>query len=144
MRRLTTAFLLSLGIVATISGCTLPVFACPAIGYSSIVSVTLEKPQPGLTLTLCDGEGCEPVGAQLSSGGETEPGSSTSGVMSISGDSENGWEAWMWAGKPVLGYRLSDSAGNEVASGFVDTTWVRVSGSEQCGGNRQAEVTLST
>lgn len=144
MRRPTTAMLLSLGIIMTMSGCTWPVFACPAIGYSSIVSVTLEQPQPGLTLELCDGEGCEPGGAQLSFSDESELDPNATGITALSGDSEKGWEAWVLNGKPVLGYRLSDAAGKVLTSGSVDTDWVRVNGNEQCGGNRQSEVSLST
>jgi hypothetical protein len=65
------------------------------------------------------------------------------GVLELTGDSSNGWSASLNSGQPVLGYRLIDEDGAVVAQGVTEADWVRIDGTEQCGGNRLAEVQVS-
>ena len=128
-----------------LTGCTgiFPV-ACPAVGYSSSATITLQSPRSGLTLEVCDGEGCEPgpPAEPLRIGGEVEP-RDDGDFAELSGSSLDGWSAvFMIGGEPVLGYRLTDEADVIVGEGHMPVDWVRIDGSEQCGGNREARITL--
>lgn len=124
------------------TGCAPPFVACPAIGWGSVARITLADPRPGLTLELCDGQGCEP-GPRMTPvevGATEEP--TQTGVLSIKGNSSSGWSASVLGGESVLGYRLTDAAGAVIAEGEVDAGWVRIDGDERCGGNREARVLL--
>ncbi len=128
-----------------LTGCSeiFPV-ACPAVGYSSSATITLETPRSGLILEVCNGEGCVPgpPAEPLRIGDKVE--SRDDGAFTeLSGSSLDGWQAvFMLGGEPVLGYRLTDEAGVVVGEGYVRVDWVRINGSEQCGGNRTATVEL--
>jgi len=141
MRRVGAASLLALPI-ALLSGCVSFGFACPAIGYGSTAHIVLQDPRPGLRLELCDGEGCTPgtVMEPTEIGATAEP--VDTGIHLLEGDSASGWSAGMFAGQPVLGYRVTDSAGALVAEGQIAVEWVRIDGDDRCGGNRAAEVVL--
>ncbi|PWC04216.1 hypothetical protein DCE94_08655 [Agromyces badenianii] len=135
------SFLGILGVALTGCASSYP-FACPAIGYGSTAYVTLSDPRPGLTIELCDGDGCVPgpVEMPVEIGATEEP--VETGIFSLDGDSATGWTAALFGGQPVLGYRLTDSAGALVAEGHAEVDWARVDGTEQCGGNREARVEL--
>ncbi|MEU1972648.1 hypothetical protein ABZ477_13385 [Microbacterium sp. NPDC019599] len=130
----------------TLTGCVPIGFACPAIGYTSVAHVTLAEPQPGLTLQLCDGEGCEPgppmQPVEIASPGATAEPVLETGVFEITGDSATGWTAVFSGGQPVIGYRLLDKNGMTVTQGGLEVEWVRVGGDERCGGPREAEIEL--
>ena len=150
-----------------LSGCIPPGFACTTIGYISVAHVALADPRPGIELQLCEGEGCEPGTVmtgeehplQLATPSDlvdptgpaapsddptvpTGPSSAEAGPISLTGDSSTGWSAGFLAGYPVLNYRLIDTTGAVIAEGEVDVDWVRVGGSEQCGGPAEAEIEL--
>ena len=126
-----------------LTGCVPPFFACTTIGYSSVAHIELLEPRPGLELALCQGEGCTPGAVEMPiEVGSTESPMPT-GVFELTGDSSNGWSAALNSGQPLLGYRLSDEDGSVVAEGVTEADWVRIDGTEQCGGNRLAEVRLS-
>lgn len=126
-----------------LTGCAGIIDACPAIGYSSAVTITLENPRPGLTLEVCEGEGCTAgPPAEPRRVGEERPVDETS-LTELVGSSANGWRAtFILGGEPVLGYRLVDGVGAVVGAGHVPIEWVRIDGSEQCGGNRHADLEL--
>lgn len=128
--------------VALLTGCVPPFFACTAVGYSSVAHIELLEARPGLELELCEGEHCVPGPVEMPvEMGATESPIPT-GVFELTGDSVNGWSASMNSGQPVLGYRLTDQDGTVVAEGLAEADWVRIDGTEQCGGNRAAEVQL--
>jgi hypothetical protein len=61
----------------------------------------------------------------------------------MDGSSEVGWQAtFILGGGPTMGYRLTDETGTVVGEGHMKVDWIRIDGSEQCGGNRQATVEL--
>lgn len=140
-----TAFAAVIAASASLTACTeiFPV-VCPAVGYSSTATITLETPRPGLTLEVCDGDGCVPgpPAEPLRIGDKVE--SRDDGPYTdLSGSSLDGWQAvFMIGGDPVLGYRLTDDTDVVAGEGHVPVEWVRVSGSEQCGGHRTATVEL--
>lgn len=141
MRLIKTLPVLVLSLVL-LTGCVPPFAACPAVGYGSIVRIQLGEPRPGLELGLCEGVGCVPGPVERPvEVGATEPAAPT-GVFDLTGDSATGWSASMNSGQPVLGYRLTDDEGIVVADGTTELDWVRIDGTEQCGGNRVAEVRL--
>lgn len=127
---------------AMLTGCGPIGFACTAIGHSSIARITLADPRPGLSLELCDGGECTPgpVERPVEVGATEQP--PQTGVTGLDGDSVSGWTASFLGGQPVLGYRLTDAAGTVVSEGSVDVEWVRIDGTERCGGNTEADVVL--
>lgn len=142
MRRFGSVTLTALS-VALLSGCAPFGISCPAIGYGSTAYITLDQPRTGVTLEVCDGEGCTPGPAMEPTGvGVTEEPVET-GIHQLTGDSSTGWSASMLGGQPVLGYRLVDDTGAVIAEGSVDVEWVRIDGDDRCGGNRAAQVVLS-
>lgn len=131
-----------------LAGCVPPGFACTTIGYSSTAFIELEEPRRGVQLELCDGEGCRPGPAMAAT--EIQPATTTplpaardTGVMSIIGDGVTGWTADFLGGQPTIGWRLLDASGVELAQGTADADWKRVGGTAQCGGPREAMITLS-
>jgi hypothetical protein len=116
------------------TGCSPVLDACPAVGWSSTLYVSVDETAPavatGLVLALCDGEGCEP-------GRGTD-----TGITEIRGSSERGWSASLLGGQPVVGYRLTDESGALVREGHVALDWVRVGGDERCGGPREARIVV--
>ena len=142
MRLLKTVPLLLLSLVL-LTGCVPPFIACTAIGYGSVARIELLEPRPGLELALCEGGNCTPgpVEMPIEVGATERP--TPTGVFELTGDSSIGWSAALNSGQPVLGYRLTDEDGAVVAEGVTAADWVRVDGTEQCGGNRLAEVQLS-
>ena len=71
-----------------------------------------------------------------------EPVVEDTGVFSIVGDGVSGWSADFFGGQSTVGYRLTDSVGDLIAEGTIDVEWVRVGGTERCGGPREAEIQL--
>ncbi len=65
------------------------------------------------------------------------------GVMTITGNSVSGWSAEFLGGQAAVGYLLKDATGAVVAHGVVDVDWVRVGGTERCGGPREAQIEIA-
>lgn len=64
-------------------------------------------------------------------------------LQDLSGSSEVGWRVtFILGGESTMGYRLTDGTGVIVDEGYVNVDWVRIDGSEQCGGTQQATVEL--
>jgi hypothetical protein len=146
---------------AGLTACAPPGVACPAIGYFSSAQIVLSEPKSGVQLELCDGEGCvpgppiAPVDAPLviatelpATSGDApavEPDETPiedTGVLAIAGNGLTGWNADFVGGQPVIGYRVIGADGAVIAEGAVEVEWVRVGGSAQCGGPREAKVEL--
>lgn len=132
-----------------LTACVPPGFACSAVGYSSVARITLAKPSAGVQLELCDGAGCTP-GPPMATA-EMQPARTTAqpvvedtGVLTLVGDGVSGWSAEFLGGQSVVGYRLTDTVGEVIAEGTIDVDWVRVGGTERCGGPREAEIELPT
>lgn len=70
-------------------------------------------------------------------------GRDVAGVMSIVGDGVTGWTADFLGGQPTIGWRLLDASGAQLAEVTAAVNWERVGGSAQCGGPREARITLS-
>ena len=130
----------------SLTACVPPGFACSAVGYTSMAKIALAEPRSGVELELCDGPGCVP-GPPIAPAG-TQPARTTAepvvdtGVLTLVGDGVSGWSADFIGGQSVVGYRLTDTLGEVIAEGTVDVDWVRVGGTERCGGPRQAEIEL--
>ena len=71
-----------------------------------------------------------------------EPVADDTGVLTLIGDGVSGWSADFVGGQSVVGYRLTNAVGEVVAEGTIDVDWVRIGGTERCGGPREAEITL--
>jgi hypothetical protein len=124
-----------------LSACVPPVgFACPAIDYGRTVRITLTDPRPDLHLLLCNGEGCMPPATEGPQSAGPAPPRDT--VVTTRGDSVGGWTAEPIGYGPAFGYRLRDAAGVVVAQGEIAVEWVRVGGTERCGGPLEADVVL--
>jgi hypothetical protein len=103
------------------------------------MTITLDDPRPDLFLELCVDACADPDEAGAPS--RDEPWAAGSSIPA-SGDSLAGWTASPFMGTEALGYRLQDAAGAVTAEGTVEIEWVRVGGSEQCGGPLEADVRL--
>ncbi|CAH0178485.1 hypothetical protein [Microbacterium sp. Bi128] len=115
------------GALLPLTGCVPPMVACTAIGYSSTLFLDLDTPTTGLTLELCDGEGCTP-----SPTSDFEP-----------TETATGWVVSpLFGAGDVVGYRVTDATGAVVREGSVRPDWKRVDGSDTCGGNTEARVAL--
>lgn len=133
----------SLGLTA----CVPPGFACSAVGYLSVAKIALAEPTAGVELELCDGAGCVPgppmAPVEMQPARTTaEPIIEDTGVFTLVGDGVSGWSADFVGGQSVVGYRLTNTARGVVVEGTIDVDWVRVGGTERCGGPREADIEL--
>jgi len=139
--RRAAAGLLIVGIA--LPGCTLRDDVCTTIGHASIARIALDIPRDGLSLELCEGEGCTPgPSAQPERIGAGDPESVGRLLYNLQGDSARGWEADFIDPPASIGYHLLDPAGVVVAAGSTDVSWARVGGTEECGGPLHVEIEL--
>lgn len=120
------------------------IFACPAIGYSSVASIDLVEPREGLQLELCAGKGCTPgpVEMPVEIGSTANP--LATGIYHLDGNSKTGWTATLLNTPTRMGYRVAQADGiTTIAEGYLAVEWTRVDGSAQCGGNHAAELLIS-
>lgn len=132
--------------------------ACPAVGYSSTLTVTLAEPHDGVALELCVTQGCtpralddvpvdEPIevcdSMECVTASPQPEASADDGIWMLErGDGVDGWTITIFTGGTAVGYRLLDPAGAVLDEGEAEPDWVRVGGSEQCGGPSEAEIVL--
>ncbi|WP_106815720.1 hypothetical protein [Microbacterium timonense] len=142
MRKILAAGALGTGLLALASCGSIPPFACAAVGYSSVAFIQLDVPAPDLHLELCSGADCMPGPVEMPvEVGSTAPSVAT-GIFGLEGDSEAGWSATLLNSPPEMGFRVIDAAGTTIAQGAVEVEWVRIDGTEQCGGNHEADIVI--
>ena len=120
-----------------LSGCG-PVVACPAIGYLATLTVRVEGDLGRIgEVRLCIEEACTP-GADPSS--LPVPLSTVSLQAHDPGSAE--WRFTMMPSSSGFTVRVLDTAGSTLVDTAADADWVRVGGTEQCGGPTEATVTV--
>lgn len=108
-------------------------FVCPAIGYTNTAHISLSEPRPGLDLWMCDPDGCDPRPAARDTDLDQ---------WSLTGNSATGWIANFTGGYSSAQFLLTDTAGAVVAEGSLEVEWIRVNGTERCGGNQEADIEI--
>ncbi|WP_459980068.1 hypothetical protein [Isoptericola variabilis] len=108
-----------------------PPQACPAIGYSSVLTVTLEGDTSDVAvLQVRDGEQWQP------------PYPPDAEVPAIPTTHDGGtWTFTLFSPPNQIALRALDDDGDVLARTEVDVGWVRVGGTPECGGPTEAEAT---
>jgi hypothetical protein len=123
-----------------------PATVCTTIGYPSTARITLAEPRDDVDLEVCAGEGCEPGPSPGDAAAEPvrsgAPANEDSGIYALRGDGSTGWTADFSGTEDEMGYRLLGADGAAIAEGGVRVEWVRVGGTEECGGPQEAEIEL--
>lgn len=120
----------------------------PAVGYFNTAHLALSDPRPGLSLELRAEYTTEPrptdaPGEYLTTGDQSLEAVDETGVYNLTGDSVSGWTAVTnTSAPPTFGYRITDASRTTVAEGSVEVNWVQVGGITECGGPREADITL--
>ena len=131
---------LALGLALTgvaLTGCDATT-ACPAIGYGNVLTVALADgwpPDAGRTVHLeCPGP-CDVVAVRTGDGDSGDGASAPLNGASVSFP--------FTGGRPAsVVVAVLDTAGTELARVETELEWVRVGGSEECGGPGEATVTV--
>ena len=135
-RRVTAALVL---VGAALTGCgVVGPTACPAVGWSNVLTVTLADGWPtgtGRTVQLVCSEPCG-VSSFDGRGQDREV------DMPISGTSTS-FGVVMTIPESVV-VTVLDASGAELARVEAEPEWVRVGGTEECGGPHEATVTVPT
>lgn len=159
-RRRGLAALAALVVSATAACAPLPA-VCTTIGYSSTLTVTLAEPRDDVALELCLIDGCTPRPVDevpsdapiepcvddgcwtQSPAADDGPDVAADGQWVLErGDGLDGWTISILSGGDVVAYRLLAADGTVLAEGESRPDWVRVGGTEQCGGPTEAELVL--
>ena len=139
MRRL--GLVATTALAASSTAACMPI-ACTTIGYSSTLTLRLAEPRDDAILELCVTAGCtpRPIDDPTPAAPDADEGiwSSVDG----GGDGVVGWTISIMTGGPAVVYRVLAADGTVIDDGEVEPDWVRVGGSEQCGGPAEAEVVL--
>ena len=126
---------------ALLTGCGMigPV-ACPAIGWMNTLTVEVEQPADQVAkLHLCAGADCEELDVASGAGGSAPD--SLARFDSRVGDR---WVFTLDMGAPdEMTVTALDAAGGVLVEQPVTVDWVRVGGSEQCGGPSEGTATVS-
>lgn len=121
---------------------------CSAVGYFNTAHLTLSEPRPGLNLELRAEYGAEPSPADapveyLTTGDQSLEAVNETGVEDLTGNSVSGWTAVVSvSAPPIFGYRVTDASRTTVAEGSVEVDWVQLGGTTECGGPKEADITL--
>lgn len=125
-----------------------------------MLTLTLAEPRDDVELELCLVDGCtpwpvgvlpsdepiEPCGdgcwTQAPASGDGPDVAADGQWFLEGGDAVDGWTISVLSGGDVVAYRLLDATGTVLADGEVQPDWVRVGGTEQCGGPTEAQVVL--
>ncbi|MGR0318160.1 hypothetical protein [Agromyces sp. ZXT2-3] len=120
---------------------------CPAVAYSNTARLTLSEPRSGLLLELSGEAGSEPDATETPvefrrTGDQSLQVVEETGVDDLTGNSATGWTAQLVGAYPTVLYRITDDSRTVVAEGSVEVDWVQVGGTPECGGPREADITL--
>ena len=107
-----------------------PPQACPAIGYSSVLEVTLE------------GVASEVAVLQVRDGDQWQPPYPPDAEVPAIPTSHDGdtWTFTLFSSPRSIMLRALDDDGDTLARTEVDVGWVRVGGTAECGGPMEAQV----
>lgn len=123
------------GSMIALSGCSSPEVLCPAIGYSSTLSVQFSGDTEQLAdVVVCGGPDCEEADALQ------DPGLWTRAEQPLTG--QGSWTAVLFSPGVPLVVRALDAQGGVLLETHVEPEWVRVGGTEECGGPAEAGVVL--
>ena len=130
-----TAVLLA-GATVGLTGCTPLPSACPAVGWSNALTVELEGDTSGVSeVQLCTDDGCAPA--------ENIDPTGPLGQISVAGRTGDTWSfSTGMTNLDALTVRTIAADGAVISETEVTPEWVRVGGSEQCGGPGEATVTV--
>jgi plasmid stability protein len=110
--------------------------ACPAIGWSNTLTVQLDGDASAVDqVQLCTDDGCAPAE-------EFDP-SGPLGQVTVEGSDGDSWTFSLGMTRPEqLTVRALAADGTVLSDTQVSPEWVRVGGSEQCGGPGKATVAV--
>ncbi len=137
--RATIVAALALASAVGLAGCGGGVVsACPAVGYTHALIVTLDGDRAGSVadVQLCTDEGCEPN----DDADPAHPGR----LVVISSQHDDSWTFTLASRPQQLTVRTLGADGTVLADTDVTPRWVRVGGSAECGGPNRATVTVPT
>jgi len=124
--------IVALAILAAFVGprVAVPPQACPAIGYSSVLRVTLE------------GDTSEVAFIQVRDGDQWQPPYPPDAAVPAIPTSHDGdtWTFTLFSSPRSVMLRALDDDGDVLERTEVDVGWVRVGGTAECGGPAEAEV----
>ncbi|MFE5291862.1 hypothetical protein ACFQ8T_06740 [Isoptericola sp. NPDC056618] len=124
--------IVALTVVAAIMGPRVPAppQACPAIGYSSVLEVTLE------------GDTSEVAVLQVRDGDQWQPPYPPDAEVPAIPTSHAGdvWTFTLFSSSRSIMLRALDDDGDAIARTEVDVGWARVGGTAECGGPMEAKV----
>ena len=124
--------IVALTVVAAVVGprVATPQQACPAIGYSSLLEVTLE------------GDTSEMAVVQVRDGDQWQPPYPPDAKVPAIPTSHDGdtWTFTLFSSPRSVMLRALDEDGDPVARTEVDVGWERVGGTAECGGPMEAQV----
>jgi len=105
--------------------------ACPAIGYSSVLEVTL------------DGNTSEVAVLQVRDGDQWQPPYPPDAAVPAIPTTHDGdtWTFQLFSASDSIMLRVLDDDGDVLEQTEVDVRWVRVGGTAECGGPTEAEAT---
>lgn len=121
---------------------------CPAVGYFNTAHLMLSEPRPGLNLELRAEYTTEPEPTNapmeyFTTGDPSLEAMNETGVDDLTGNSVSGWTAVTnTSAPPTFGYRITDASRATVAEGSVEVAWVQIGGTTECGGPKEADITL--
>ncbi|WP_146236319.1 hypothetical protein [Curtobacterium sp. MCBD17_023] len=130
--------------VLTTAACGIVPTACPAIGWTNTVVVTVSGPVGSVDavrdVAVCTGTGCTPPAPSDPPVLPPEVAPAPSPTSTAAGTV---WRLPVLMGTPDRAVvELRDAADRPLLTETVRTRWIRYGGSEQCGGPSTAEVTV--
>jgi hypothetical protein len=113
-----------------------------AVGYTSVAAIRLTQPTAGLSIELCSGHDCTtgPVEKPVEVGATAPP--VATGIFGLEGDSLAGWTTTLLDSPAEMGFRIFDAEGATVREGIVSVDWIRIDGTDRCGGNQTADILI--
>lgn len=133
--RVLSFFALAIASTLLMAGCSTVVTACPAIGYSSTLSIQLTGDSSQVSeIVICGGSECV--------GEEALQESMRSGYAVQAQSNQDIWTATLFFPEEPLTVIATDSTGGVLFETQIQPEWVRTGGSEECGGPMSAKVAV--